>query len=75
MILARISDTNHSDKGFNLGIKISQWIKDQGLEYRKDFEWWLVHLKYGREPVVEVHIRFNDEHESVASLLNMMWIK
>jgi len=76
MILVRIADANHEEKGTNLGLKISNWCKEQGLEHQKDFEWWLDSNHWtGTGRVTEVHVRFSDEHESTATYLALMWAK
>jgi len=71
MILVKISDADTVLKGIHLGLKISTWCEEQGLEHLKDFEWWLVHtdVKSG------VYFRFDDEFESTATYLTLMWVK
>jgi len=50
-------------------IRISDWCKEQGLVFQKDYDWHQMSEKQ------QIHIRFYDHCEEMATLFGLRWIK
>ena len=50
-------------------IRISDWCKEQGLQFQKDYDWHQMSERH------QIHVRFYDHCEEMSTLFGLRWIK